>query len=971
MKRNWSEEELNRELKRFFGKEKLHKEQVGPIMDLLSGRDCLTVMPTGRGKSICFQLAGLLTPGVTVIISPLTALIQDQTKNLKKLGIPAACIYSKDDSDEESSEDISLYGWGSRRESYIKAAAGEIKFLYVTPERFSSGHFMVLLRRLPVSLLILDEAHCMSLWGHDFRHSYLEVARVIRSLPKRPVIGAFTATATKAVRRDLKDLLGLKLEGDLCKDTVDTVRKELVFIRQRTDVTWQDIAGYYRERDLSFFSSPDILDDMDYLLPVLADYSPDRHSVIMRLSQMTEEEFGQFRNLSSQDVEWRHKKRYLLDILDKHRGECGVVFCGTLDNIEIVYTNLSQIYGEDNVVKYTGPMANKDKNRSFLAFEKGNAKIMVATNAFGMGIDKRDIRFVVHYNTPRCIEDYYQEAGRAGRDENTAHCYLIYSWLFDKRRAEFYTSFNRIKGLRTFYDIARSGLMRSYVFSKDPAQFIDDYFNKTDIKEALSYGSAIGRMEDIEKSMTEEELSMPPCLFVNRTIIAENIRKGIFEAGYNGSEAVTVSRKGSSDAKVNCVRYKLSCRDEPVSLTYFDMMIADAVYTLMLYDRPVCAKNVFAVLTGNHNIVLSGNKKRAIDDSIRKMMNTVIEIDPCFQNRQGIAYDGYSVIREAFLPLKELAGPSRSGVFHPILKDVDINVPVLSRTEGRLTRRTKRSRRKVFPALYRFAEDLLQFYVFPNTHLNMEGEDRLLRKCPGRLEAYYANALTIRKRGNRDFALNMDRFLKELQCLETVFEHNGYHMIIHDCTGDHTGRVMIPKRADYTFENVILTHYLLRRISMLPSAKRFARRLNVLSATVRLYEDDDSGQSIFERLFDGVRDMRSMDKYVRKRMINNMIHSSNSIETILERMCYLGIISGYYFDPDSESVKLDPSRRPSGFTLTVQQIRDRNTEKYFTVEETTAPAIPDNDDKSYEIEYRNGRLQDDSTSRYIAFHPAQ
>ena len=222
------------------------------------------------------------------------------------------------------------------------------------------------------------------------------------------------------------------------------------------------------------------------------DYSafyPNIDIVLNQLLNMPKEEWDEIKQANRNDFEWDHKKDEILSILDEYDGESGIVFCRTLANIHKVYSELCNIYGKKTVVKYTGPMEKAAKNKSFHAFNTGSARIMVATNAFGMGIDKQNIHFVIHYNTPDSIENYYQEAGRAGRgyvDGNGkvrkhAHCHLLYSWVFDKIPYEFYTESLRFKGFRHLYDFTRQEEMRHYVKSKrKPEKFIDKYFNSAD-----------------------------------------------------------------------------------------------------------------------------------------------------------------------------------------------------------------------------------------------------------------------------------------------------------------------------------------------------------------------------------------------------------------------------------------------------------------------------------------------------------
>ena len=753
MKKQWSIDELNNELWQYFDKKKyengLKDIQVKYISELLSGQDVFALMPTGSGKSICYQLAGILTPGTTVVISPLVALIQQQTQELNKNGIPSVCIFREEyeeenDNDNENSFNISEWyqrnGWKNRKTAYREAASGRVKFLFVTPERFRSAHFTVLLRYLKVSLLILDEVHCMSIWGHEFRHSYLEILRTIRLLPKRPVIGAFTATATNAVREDIIQLLGLKLPVDYFKNVGNTIREELKFKKYV-------IKESEKTRDFFELHSKDKIED---------------------LSPLDKKTFY--------ELEWTDKGQILFRIIKKHKNECGIVFCSTLANVDIVYDKLKNKYG-DKVLKYTGQMNKKDKNKSYRAFLSDKDSIMVATNAFGMGIDKSDIRFVIHYNCPNCLENYYQEAGRGGRDGRNADCYLLFSWRFDIRKNDYYSDNQRFKGYRYLSDISRNNKMIDYIYDKkESAKYIDNYFNQEKMKTETERV-----LEKLEREMIEEELRMPSILHVNRTKIAENMRKGIYHAGFFEEKPVSVSKNISKksanpgDGK-SLVSYKLSYEERPGEwveyeetdeenrLTYFDMMVADAVYTLMFYKKPVCAKNIFVMLSGNRWVMITKNKKELIEKSIRKMMKTKITIVPKIIKSQGIWYEPLCKIDEQFLPLDEPV-KGTAGAFRTREKNIIINEPLMDK-KGCLTAKNKSRKIVIMPPLYRFAEGLLQFYSFPISCLNMEGEDWILKKYPGLLSKYKKYMSDVFTESKGKLSCNKEEFLSELKKID-------------------------------------------------------------------------------------------------------------------------------------------------------------------------------------------------------------
>ena len=326
-------------LKQYFGHSGFRPGQEPLVDALLSGRDAMGVMPTGAGKSVCYQLPALLLPGLTLVLSPLISLMKDQVAALAQAGIPAAYINSSLDAEEY-------------RAVYRQIRRGECKLLYIAPERLQAEGFRRLLEELPVSLVAVDEAHCVSQWGQDFRPSYLEIAELVRSLPVRPPVGAFTATATAAVRRDIETLLELR----------DPLRITTGFDRP---------------------------------------------------------------NLFFEVVRARDKDQWLSRFLAERPGQSGIVYCATRKTVDSVTASL--LAQGVPAARYHAGMEDQERRQSQEGFVYDQARVMVATNAFGMGIDKSNVRFVVHYNMPKDMESYYQEAGRAGRDGAPAQCVLLYS----------------------------------------------------------------------------------------------------------------------------------------------------------------------------------------------------------------------------------------------------------------------------------------------------------------------------------------------------------------------------------------------------------------------------------------------------------------------------------------------------------------------------------------------------------------
>lgn len=328
-----------RMLETYFGYTSFRPAQEAPIASLLRNEDVIGIMPTGAGKSICFQIPALCKAGLTIVFSPLISLMKDQVDGLLVQNIPAALINS---TLTQSEFNKTMY----------EVRSGKIKLLYIAPERLSSNFFCNVLRALPIAQVIVDEAHCISEWGHDFRPSYRLIGEWLNSLPKRPIVGAFTATATKYVENDIKKLLGL------------------------------DKANVY----VTGFDRP---------------------------------------NLSFSVIRTPKRMDYVVHYVRQHANENGIIYCATRKDVDRVYENLTR--AGIKVGHYHGGLNDEVRREMQNAYADDKLQVMVATNAFGMGIDKSNVRYVLHYQMPRNMESYYQEAGRAGRDGAPAECILLYS----------------------------------------------------------------------------------------------------------------------------------------------------------------------------------------------------------------------------------------------------------------------------------------------------------------------------------------------------------------------------------------------------------------------------------------------------------------------------------------------------------------------------------------------------------------
>lgn len=390
-------------LKKYFGYDSFRPGQEEIVKNILNGKDVLGVMPTGAGKSICYEIPALMLKGITIVISPLLSLMQDQVKVLNQIGIHAAYINS---SLTSSQLDKALSNFQN----------GLYKIVYVAPERLSNKRFLDAISNLDISMITIDEAHCISQWGQDFRPDYLKIVDFVKTLKKRPILSAFTATATTNVREDIICILSLNNPFIL-------------------------INGF------------------------------DRKNLYFEVQRKSD----------------NGKKTYILDYISCHKDESGIIYCSTRDKVDEIYEFLL----EKGVLvsKYHAGMSDSSRKDSQDDFIYDKTNVMVATNAFGMGIDKSSVRFVIHYNMPQSIENYYQEAGRAGRDGLDAKCILLYCQK-DVRINEFLINNNDSRGL-SLEDAAiikdrnfkRLRIMQGYCNTTDCLRnYILKYFGENPLK---------------------------------------------------------------------------------------------------------------------------------------------------------------------------------------------------------------------------------------------------------------------------------------------------------------------------------------------------------------------------------------------------------------------------------------------------------------------------------------------------------
>lgn len=420
-------------LNRLFGYKEFRNGQFEIINNILKKRDSFCIMPTGGGKSICYQIPAFIFDGITIVISPLIALMKDQVDNINNIGIKAKYINSTNTLDEVK-EIIDM--------CYLR----QVKLLYISPERLKNNYFINAIKTLNISQIAIDEAHCISMWGHDFRKSYRDIDGFVRIFRNRPVVSAFTATATKEVLEDSIKLLNLN-NPYIYKGSFDRENLEI---------------NVHKEID---------------------------------------------------------KLEFIRDFLKENEEKSGIIYCLTRKEVEALYDYLNDL--NFSVLKYHAGLSDSEKEYYQKSFFNDDKDIMIATNAFGMGIDKENIRFIIHFTFPKNIESYYQEIGRGGRDGEKAVCHLLYS-RDDIKRLDYIVNLNYEFNRKEINIKKLNDMIKFCEYDKCYREYILNYFNEKDITPYCNNCSNCLNNEEL-LDITIEAQKILSCVYRTKELVGESV----------------------------------------------------------------------------------------------------------------------------------------------------------------------------------------------------------------------------------------------------------------------------------------------------------------------------------------------------------------------------------------------------------------------------------------------------------------
>ncbi len=528
-------------LQTYYGHKSFREGQEEIIDSILSGRDSVGIMPTGGGKSVCYQIPALIMDGVTIVVSPLVSLMNDQVAALRTMGIRGAYINGS-------------LSFNQLLKAYERMSMGAYKIIYVAPERLLTDGFLDAISNLKISMVAVDEAHCISEWGNDFRPSYLKIADFIEELPKRPVVAAFTATATEAVRNDI--ITRLRLNNPFVK-----------------------VTGYDR---------PNLYFDV-------------------RKPQ--------------------NKQLALLRLLKEHEGKSGIVYCSTRKAVDALFDLV--VANGIPTAKYHAGMEPEERQRNQDDFQYDRRRVMIATNAFGMGIDKSNVSFVIHYNMPKSVEAYYQEAGRAGRDGEPADCIMLFS-ASDIRTCEFFiengdeneeiTPEQRAEIKRL--DYKRLDAMKSYVYSSDCLRGkLLEYFGEKHAPFCGNCGNCGN--EFVVKDVTRLSQMIMSCVGRIHALLGYSL----------GESTVTDVLKGSENERVlelelNTLSTYGIARTVPrlEIKAVIGFLVSEGYLRVNSYKALTLTEKCSAVLKGKENLSMKVRKEK------REFADKKIEVKPKYQS---------------------------------------------------------------------------------------------------------------------------------------------------------------------------------------------------------------------------------------------------------------------------------------------------------------------------------------------------